>query len=318
MATTHVGARGTLEQRSVPSHAPHGTPANVRGAHGGVRVSVIASVVGAVPEGVPRHAVLALIGATDGTVGLMVAFAVAAGGFAVYRYLRRRRKRDDLHRLLERDPRIRRTVIPCGLRPDQIAWWCRGLPAGDRNQGLEYGVEGPMEVDLGPEPPREVTVAAFQWWYEERRRNRNSSTITTTTSYTKRRLPATLVKLPVHVDHRILIRPESVLGRVGLTRGGRQVESSEFNRRFRVEARQEQLSVYLLDPGFQQLLVEHFEGRTIEIFGELLLVAGSPNHRDDSLTGVIGELPAMRQDALRILRAIPAAFWRRIPSQERP
>ena len=253
-------------------------------------------------------------------IGLLV-----AGGAAAYRYLRRRRNKEDLERLIARDPRLKRTVIPCGLRPDQISWWCRGLPDGDRNYGVEYGVEGSQTIDLGAGLPRETTIAAFRWWYEvEQRSHRNrrrglggmvmgASNRRLHTSYSKRYMPAALVQLPVHVDHRILIGPESVLGRVGLTRGGQQLESSEFNRRFRVDAREEELALNLLDAGFQQLLVERFQGRTIEIFGELLLVGGQPSHRDESLSGVIGELPAMRQDAHRILHAIPPAFWRRIP-----
>lgn len=242
---------------------------------------------------------------------LLLAIGLAIGGTALYRYLRLRRKREDLSKLVARDPRLERTVIPCGLRPDQLAWWCRGLPKGDRRYGLDFGVEGPLRTDLGVGFPEETNVAAFRWWWEVKSRNRNRNG-RTTTSYSKRYLPTALVRLPVTLDQRVLIGPESVLGRVGLTRGGQQLESSEFNRSFRVEARDEELSLYLLDAGFQQLLVEDFKGRTIELFGELLLVAGEPDHRDASLTGVIGELPAMRQDAHRILHAIPAAFWRRV------
>lgn len=245
--------------------------------------------------------------------GVLLALGVlAAGGYGTYHTVRRRRKRDDLERLIARDPRLRRTVIPAGLRPDQLAWWCRGLPAGDRRQGLEYGVEGPMVSGLDDPLPAEVDVAAFRWWWEERQRSRNRRTGMTSTRYSKRTLPAAVIKLPFHVDRRVLIRPESVLGRVGITRGGRQLESSEFNRRFRVEAMDERLPLHLLDANLQQLLVERFQGRTIEIFGELLLVAGSPDHRDETLTGVVGELPAMREDALRILREIPPAFWRTV------
>ncbi len=262
--------------------------------------------------------VLALLGGDGSAMPIVfVVIAVAAGGGALYRYLKLRKKREDLERLVRRDPRLQRTAIPCGLRPDQISWWCRGLPKGDRRTGLDFGVEGMMSIDLGADRPSETNVAAFRWWWEERSRTRNRHGANTTT-YSKRYLPTALVKLPFALDQRVLIRPESVLGRVGLTRGGQQLESSEFNRRFRVEARDEQLSVYLLDAGFQQMLVEEFQGRTIEVFGELLLVAGQPDHRDESLTGVVGELPAMRQDAYRILQAIPAAFWRRAQGGNRP
>ena len=256
--------------------------------------------------------VLAVIFGTDLTVALIVLGVIAAGGYGIYEYLRKRRKREDLQKLVARDPRLSRTVIPCGMRPDQLAWWCRALQTGDRNYGTEYGVEGPLGVDLGPGLPDELNVAAFRWWWETESRKRNRRSGTMTRTYSKSYFPVALVKLPLHLPRRVLIRPESTLGRVGLARGGRQVESAEFNRRFRVESNDEQLVLYLLDANFQQLLVENFEGRTIELFGELLLVGGSPDHRDDSLTGVIGDLPAMRQDAHRILREIPAAFWRQV------
>ncbi len=250
---------------------------------------------------------------TDG--GGFVLFLVVAGVLlgvgGALQYLHRRRLREALDRLVHRDPRLQRTVIPCGLRPDELAWWCRGLPDGDRNNGTEHGVEGPMQVELATELPDEVTVAAFRWWWEERRRRRNQQGMRRTT-YVTRRMPAALIKLPVHVPHRVLITPESTLGRAGLTRGGHQLESSEFNRRFRVEARQDDVAVYLLDAGLQQLLLEAYQGRTIEIFGELMLLGGRPDHHDESLGRVIGELPAMRQDAHRLLQAIPAAYWRHV------
>lgn len=310
-----------LEQLSVPSHAADAY-------HGSFRADrregneVTSNAVAALVDGGHLAVVLGLVFGTD-LVGVLIALGVLVfAGYSLYEFLRRRRKREDLEKLVARDPRLSRTVIPCGLRPDQLAWWCRALETGDRNYGAEYGVEGPLQVDLGEGQPDELTVAAFRWWWEVESRNRNRKTGTVSRSYSKRYLPAALVKLPLYLDRRVLIRPESALGRVGITRGGRQVESSEFNRRFRVESSDDQLVLFLLDANFQQLLVERFEGRTIELFGELLLVGGSPSHRDDTLTGVIGELPAMRQDAHRILRDIPAAFWRQVglsqPSEPQP
>ncbi len=286
---------------------------------------------GAVILGVP----LAQSYSTDGWfwpllgVGVVVAAAVA-----LYNHHRRRRQQAALDRLLQRDPRLSHTVIPCGLRPDELAWWCQGLPAGDRNTGTRYAVEGPMRVELGGELPDELTVSAFEWWWEEERRDQDhrrrrrmrslglptrsgfvlggSGTTMGGRRYVERTTPAAVVQLPITVDTRVIIRPESLFGRAGITRGGHQFESAEFNRRFRVEAMEQHLALALIDANFQQLMVENFPDQTVEVFGSLLLVAGTPTHRDDSLTGVIGLLPALRQDAHRILRAVPPAYWRAV------
>lgn len=243
--------------------------------------------------------------------------ALVAIGVGLWNRHQRRKKRADLDRLLARDPRLEYTVLPCGLRNDEIGWWCRALETGDRNNGVRYAVQGELQTDLGPGLPSELTVAAFEWWWEEEYKDRSQNRLGTRTRYRKRRTTAALVKLPITVDNRVMIEPESVLGRVGITRGGHQFESAEFNRRFRVEAMEQSLALALVDANFQQLMVEHFPDRTVELFGSLLVVEGTPSHRDESLTGVIGELPAVRQDAHRILRAVPAAYWRAVGAVER-
>lgn len=286
--------------------------------------------IGAAILGVP----LAQSYSTDGWFWPLLGVGVlVAAGAALYGRYRRRQQKAALDRLLDRDPRLSSTVIPCGLRNDELAWWCQGLPAGDRNNGVRYAVEGPMGVDLDGELPDELTVAAFEWWWEEERRDHDrrrrglgafgprtrsgltlggSGTTMGGRRYVERTTPAAVVQLPVTVDHRVIIRPESMFGRAGITRGGHQFESAEFNRRFRVEAMEQHLALALIDANFQQLMVENFPDQSVEVFGSLLLVAGSPTHRDDSLTGIIGLLPALRQDAHRILRAVPPAYWRAV------
>jgi hypothetical protein len=121
-----------------------------------------------------------------------------------------------------------------------------------------------------------------------------------------------LVRLPTPVQQHVLLRPETVLGRVGLGRGGHQLESSEFNRRFRVECGDRTLTLHLLDARMQELLAVHYPGRSVEFRGDLLALVGRPTHRDTSLEGTIGELPAVRQDAARLLAAVPPSFWRAV------
>lgn len=242
-------------------------------------------------------------------VALLVVGALIAGGIAYAGYLRNRRKEESLQRLLDRDPRLQRTLTPCGLGADRLAGTYEATPRGDRRYGVRYGVAGPLAVPVGGNDI-DLECASFQWWYERRRTTSDNNG--TRTHYERETTPVTMLRLPVHVPDRVRLSPESMLGRVGLTRGDHQLESSEFNRRFRVEARDRVLLVQLLDAGLQQRLTEEFQGRIIEVTGDLLLLGGRPDHRDASLTGVVGELPAMRQDVRRLLEAVPAQFWRAV------
>ena len=243
-------------------------------------------------------------------LGLMVLGGLVVVGGMLVGLLQMQREKRDLDRLLERDRRLSSTSWPCGWNPGALANLVTGLPRGDRDFGVRYGVTGPADVQVLGRTVQ-TDCAAFQWWWEvERRQRRRHGHVRRT--YTRRRTVAAAVSLPTRVPGPVVIGPESVLGRAGLTRGGHQLESSEFNRRFRVDGADRTLTVTLLDANLQELLVRSFPGRTLELRDDLLVLAGKPSHRDGSLTGVIGELPAVRQDALRILAAIPAAFWRAV------
>lgn len=226
------------------------------------------------------------------------------------RHQRRKQKERDLARLLARDPSLVRTIEPCGWAAAALAEGFDATPRGDRRHGLAYGVSGQVSTHvLGRPVP--VECAAFQWWWEVRRR-RTSSRHGNRTTYERRNHVVAALRLPVIVPVPVTLRPESVLGRIGLTRGGHQLESSEFNRHFRIEAADRTLALKLLDAGMQRLLTESFTGRTIELRGDLLLLAGAPSHDDPTLIGVVGQLPAVRQDVVRLVEAVPAAYWRRV------
>jgi hypothetical protein len=235
--------------------------------------------------------------------------AVALFGAAVLygSHLKRQRKRESLRRLLARDPSLAVTAAPCGLAADTLPHRLTALPAGERRRGVRWGVAGPLAITVAG-TPRSAECATFQWWWEERQTQHTRHG--TRTTYVEKRTTAALLRLPVPAPDAIVLRPESVLGRVGITRGGHQLESSEFNRRFRVECRDRTLTLHLLDANLQQLLTAHFPGRTLELRGDLLALVGTPDHRDPTLEGVVGELPAVRQDLARVVAAIPPAFWR--------
>jgi hypothetical protein len=244
----------------------------------------------------------------DGTGVLVLALGALVAASVLYG--RRRilqRKRESLQRLLAREPSLVLTDAPCGLGAATLPHRFVGVPAGDRRCGVRWGVAGPLDVTVFG-AARSLECAAFQWWWEERRSQRTQHG--TRTTYVQKRTTVALLRLPVRVDEPIVLRPESALGRVGLTRGGHQLESSEFNRRFRVECQDRTLTLHLLDARLQDLLTSSFAGRTLELRGDLLALVGSPAHRDASLQGVVGELPAVRQDVARVAGAIPGPYWR--------
>lgn len=232
---------------------------------------------------------------------------LAIGGL-VYNHLHRRRKDEAFGRLVTRDPSLTPTALPLGWDGHRLSATCASLPEGDRRRGLEYGVEGPIRTTIASEEVH-LDCAAFRWWWEQRRQSQQYNH-----RYETRRTTVALVRLPVFAPTPVRIRPESVLGRLGITRGGRQLESSEFNRAFRVESSDDRLAVMLLDADLQATLLEAYRGRSIELVGDLLLLEGEPSHRDGSLPGAIGQLPAVRQDIGRLVAAIPGPVWRQLDS----
>lgn len=231
-----------------------------------------------------------------------VLVVVAAGGALWWAWYHRKQLREGLVRLTERDG-LTPTVAPAGLDASQLVDRSGATPRGARRYGVEHGVTGPATAQLAGEDV-EVELAAFQWWFEERVRDRNR------TRYRRRTRTVALARLPVTAPGWVRVGPESVFGRIGLTRGGEQLESDQFNRRFRVEGSDPTLTVQLLDARLQHHLLEVGTDRTLDLSGELAVLGGSPTHRDPTLPGVVGELPAVRQDLLTLLRTCPDAFWR--------
>ncbi|HSK23116.1 MAG TPA: hypothetical protein VK906_08075 [Egicoccus sp.] len=241
-------------------------------------------------------------------VGLALVAVVGLIAWAQYAY--RQRLQASLASWMAREPALAPTTTPVGLAPGQLADGFHGCPRGDRRYGLRWGVEGPLDARIDG---RDVTVpcAAFEWWWEERRQH-NDGKGHTTTSYVTRRVPVAAVRLPSVVPDQVHIGPETVFGRIGISRSDHQLESDAFNRRFRVLAQDRLLTVQLLDAGLQELLLSRFTGRTIELLGDLLLLSGDPGRRDERLVGAVGTLPPVREDAAALLAGMPAQFWRAI------
>jgi hypothetical protein len=244
-------------------------------------------------------------------VVLLVLLAVAVGGvFLWWQREREHRIREAIDALLARDPRWQRTTTLCGWTAEQLADRTVATPKGDRRYGLEHLVSGPLTI---PVQDRELvcTATCGHWWSEVRHTTTDSKGHTSTT-YQREDIPVIGVDLPGTVPADITIVPASVLGRLGVTRGGEQLESDGFNRRFRVEGGDRTLTVQLLDARLQQHLLERFSGRRLGLTGGLLVLGGDPNERDARLYGPIRDLPGLQQDAIELLSHVPPQFWRAI------
>ncbi len=238
-------------------------------------------------------------------LGQLLPFVLVGGiavVVAVLFYRRHRAIEEGFARLLARDGLVP-TQTPCGLGARELATRFDATPRGDRRYGVRYGVQGPARAELAGAATT-VEVAAFQWWYEVRVQTNKS------TSYQRRTTTVAMVRLPVVVPGFIRLRPEGLLGRVGLRRADQQLESDEFNRRFHVRGSDPTLNLRFLDAAMQHRLLTSMTGRTIHLERDLLVLGGAPDHRDTTLPGPIAELPAVGQDALTLLRSVPAQLWR--------
>lgn len=256
--------------------------------------------VGMLASGAPLEIVL-----FGGVIGIGVYF--------LYQHRRKQALAASVRRLLSRMPGWQHTNRPCGITRQALADRTAATPRGDRRFGIRHGIGGPLSLAVDGRPT-ECEAAFFEWFSEQRSTSRGSNG-TTNTSYRERREVVGIVRLPVATASAVRIDAESLLGRFGITREGEQVESSEFNRRFRVEGEDRVLTVQFLDANLQQVLLESFQGRSIDLDRDVLVLGGSPNHRDDSLTGVVGDFPAVRQDMERLVAHIPAQFWRALGAE---
>ncbi|MEX2503997.1 MAG: hypothetical protein WD378_04055 [Egicoccus sp.] len=246
----------------------------------------------------------------DGLVLVVLALVVVVGLIAWAAYAYRQRLEQSLASWLAREPGLAATSSPVGLAPAQFADGFYGCPRGDRRYGLRWGVEGPLGARIAGRETT-VTCAVFEWWWEQRRQH-NDGKGHTTTSYVTRRVPVAAARLPVPVPDHVHVGPETVFGRLGISRSDHQLESDAFNRRFRVLAQDRMLTVQLLDAGLQELLLSRYAGRTVELLGDLLVVAGDPDGRDDTLVGPLRRLPPARDDVAVLLAGVSSQFWRAI------
>lgn len=230
----------------------------------------------------------------------------AAVMWAVQRH-QRRELDAALARFVARHEGWHRQAWPCGIPVGQLVGRFEATPRGDRRYGIEAAVGGPAELTINGTDVV-CQVGCYVWFHERRQTSRSNGR--TTNRYQRQTDLVVMCQLPVHTHRAVSIQPESILGRVGLTRSDEQLESEAFNRRFRVEGRDRTLLVTLLDAGLQELLSTEYAGRGIEFSDDLLVLSGDPTHRDGSLAGVAQAYPAIVQDLERLVARIPPPFWR--------
>ncbi len=247
---------------------------------------------------------------------LVLVLGAASVGTLVFWWQRERRRRiaEALTRFLAANPGWQGTTQLCGRSAEELADRTVATPRGDRRYGLAHVVSGPLSVGIaGYEAP--CRASCGRWWYEERHTSTDAKGHTRT-RYEREEIPIAAVILPATLPAAIRLAPESLFGRFGLTRGGEQLESDAFNRRFRVEGEDRTLTVQLLDAHLQQHLLDGFTERRIEFRGELLVLGGDPREPDPDLFGPIGDLPGLQRDARDLLAAVPAQFWRAIGADD--
>jgi len=228
------------------------------------------------------------------------------GTWAVQRH-QRRELQAALGRFVERHAGWHLQAWPCGLPAEQLVGRFATTPRGDRRYGVEAAAGGPLDLQINGQPVT-CQVACYVWFHERRQTSRSNGR--STRRYQRRTDLMVMCQLPVHTHRSVSIQPESILGRVGLTRSDEQLESEAFNRSFKVEGRDRTLVITLLDAGLQELLSTAYGGRGLEFSDDLLVLSGEPTHRDRSLAGVAETYPAIVQDLRRLLERIPPAFWR--------
>ena len=267
-------------------------------------------------------------------LGVLVVGAVVVG-LAVLS-ARQRDRVEALYAQTCRDHGLEPTDVPLG---SSDAWLSQFelLPRGDRDHSAVWGMQGPVDLELGGDRVA-GECAAFEWWWEDRQTSSDGKGNRRVT-WERRSCLAALVRVPApYVMPRIRVEDEGFLARFGVGgRGDFQVESEEFNRHYDVRVRDPQAAIRLFDAEFQQQMLGLFEGTNFELAGDLALVVtdapvalsfavgggarrGGPSglaalfsragDRISTNPDVVAALPAMRHRAAALLRAMPDGWWR--------
>lgn len=202
-------------------------------------------------------------------VVLLVGVA-AVGGFVLAQ--RQRDRIEATYQQVCRDHGLTPTDVPLGTSDAWLAQF-ELLPRGDRDHSAVWGLEGPVELQLGGAAVA-ATCVAFEWWWEDRHTSRSRRGGQRTT-WRRRSVLVAMLRLPApYVMPRVRVETEGVFARLGVGgRGDFQVESEEFNRRYDVRANDRHAAIRLFDPAFQSQLLGRFEATTFELAGDLALVA---------------------------------------------
>ncbi len=257
---------------------------------------------------------------------------VVVGGFVLAQ--RQRERVETTYQQVCRDQGLVPTDVPLGTSDAWLAQF-ELLPRGDRDHSAVWGMEGPVELQIGGAAVP-ATCAAFEWWWEDEHTSRTSRGGQRTT-WRRRSVLVALVRLPApYVMPRVRVESEGVFARLGVGgRGDFQVESEEFNRRYDVRVNDRPATIRLFDPEFQSQLLGRFEGTTFELAGDLALVAiptpsgglAMTNARRGGSGGwtqvftrsgdrlrtdpaIVQALPGVRHRAVALLQAMPDGWWR--------
>lgn len=208
------------------------------------------------------------------------------------------------------------TIEPLGLTTADLEVY-PFTTAGSGERGVEFGLEGQLDVQRA-DGVTTVPAATFVWHHQT-----YGTGETRSTRPTDHRTVVGLARLPVAAPEHVLIEPQNAIRRrLGLSTGEVRLGSEAFQRSFVVTTRDAATAQLLIDPAFEQLLLDRFAGRTIMVSLDRLVLPADPDTRDPQTPGPPGLFPGLRDDLTALVDAIPAAYWQRegpaAPAQQPP
>lgn len=215
---------------------------------------------------------------------LIAATAVVAIGFAVRSYLRNQERIAALASLAASKGWTFSPVDPYGL-PQR---WGGAAPF---DRGYDRAAENVVMGDVDGRP-----MVAFDYSYKEDTQNRSDGNSSTTTH----QFSVVAVGLPCALPE-VEVTPEGVLAKIGQALGMRDIEleSDDFNRRFRVRCGDPKLAVDLLPPRTMELLLRYPDRLRLRIAGadvvshaDGCLEPADLLNRSAVLSGLVGNVPA--------------------------
>ncbi len=210
----------------------------------------------------------------------VVAVAVAVVGGIVWSFYAKRKRAETFQTMATQLGLSYAPEDPFGV----LGWPFALFQRGD-GRGVENVLWGTWQ---------KVDVTAFDFWYYEESTDSEGHT-----SRSYKRFDCAITTIGAACSH-LTIDHESLLSRIAgaLSLKDLQFESDEFNRAFKVNAKDERFAYAFVDARMMRWLLEHAQGYAFEVLGDRLLVAG-PKIQPLAFLPLLGTLKAFREQVPR-------------------